>query len=761
MKYIFWFNQVGKKDLAQVGGKGANLGELIKAKIPVPDGFIVSAAAYFDFLKKEKIDQKIKDSLEGLDPEDTKALNRTSSKIKKAISEGKIPREIEKEIIEAYKKIGREEFVAVRSSATAEDLPGASFAGQQATFLNVLGVEEIVKRVQDCWASLFESRAIYYRIQQGFDHLKVGIAVPVQKMIQSEKSGVMFTINPVNNDKSRIMIEAGYGLGEAVVSGAITPDQYLVDKQTLEIVSREINKQTWQIKKENGENKHLKIEEDLQTKQKLSDEEIIELAKLGIKIEDYYKFPQDTEWGIEQGKIYLLQSRPVTTMGEKSKVEDKKIEKREERKLLLKGIGASLGRAFGPVKIIFKPQEIDKVKEGEVLVTEMTTPDFVPAMKRAAAIVTDTGGRTCHAAIVSRELGIPCVVGTGKATSVLKNGQVITVEGITGEVLEGRLEEATQPIQIASQIRIPSQMVAPITGTKILVNLAEPELAEEISKMPVDGIGLLRAEFMIAAFGEHPKKAIKENREEDFIDQLTQGIRRFVQSFNPRPVIYRATDFKTNEYQGLKGGEKFEKEEANPMIGYRGAFRYLKDKDVFDLEIRAIKKVREEFGFKNLWLMIPFVRTINEFSEIREILEERGLKQSNDFKLLIMIEVPSTVFLIEEFCRLGIDGVSIGSNDLTQLILGIDRDNSILQEEFDERNEAVLKAIRQIIRACKKYGVSSSICGQAPSVYPDFTEFLVREGITSISVNPDMILETRKLVSSCERKLIIEKLRKL
>lgn len=771
---ILWFNQISKADIDKVGGKGANLGELTKTGLPVPEGFCVTAGAYYYFLDKAGLRDKIKDVLSGLDIADTKQLNDVSKKVKGLILEAKMPLRVEKEIKNAYQKLGKGKniFVACRSSATAEDLPEASFAGQQATFLNVSGAKDVVCAVLGCWASLFEPRAIFYREEKGFDHFQVGISVPVQKMIQSEKSGVMFTLDPVSNDQGKITIEAGYGLGEVVVSGAITPDRYWVDKESLKIIDKEINRQEWMLKRnEKDKDKRIKTSKagekeinikvdvslNLQDKQKLTDKEIVQLAKLGKKIEKHYDFPQDTEWAISEGEIYMLQSRPVTTLAV-TKLQ-KKNGKAVKREIILRGAAASFGQAAGPVKIIPKASDIDKVQKGDVLVTEMTTPDFVPAMKKAAAIVTNTGGRTCHAAIVSREMGVPCVVGTKEATEILKDGQTVTVDGARGVVYKGEVKKEAPPKEKVAKEKVTEQV--PITGTKVYVNLAEPELASEVAQKPVDGVGLLRAEFMIAQMGEHPRKMIEENRGNEFRDKLAEGLSTFASAFQPRPVIYRATDFKTNEYRNLTGGDKFEPKEENPMIGYRGCFRYIKEPDLFKLELSAIKKVRQEQGLKNLHLMIPFVRTIDELAKVKKFLSGEDLERSNDFKLWIMIEVPSTVILIDEFCQLGIDGVSIGSNDLTQLTLGVDRDSAILAEEFDEKNEAVLRSIRRVINICQKHKITVSICGQAPSFYPEITEFLIEAGITSVSVNPDVIEQTRRLIASVEQKLLLRKIEEI
>ncbi len=743
-KDIVWFNEVTKKDVPTVGGKGANLGEMTNANIPVPPGFIVTADAYFDFLEKSKLTDKIHHRLQPLDPGDSKQLQQVAAQIKQLILDTAMPLKLAKEIEQAYIKMGRG-LVAVRSSATAEDLPEASFAGQQRTFLNVQGEKEVVAAVQGCWASLFEPRAIFYRHQQGFDHFKVGIAVPVQKMVQSQASGVMFTIEPVTSDNSKIVIEAVYGLGEAIVSGEVTPDLYIIDKEGLKISTKKVAKQETQLIRNpaavQGEaNIWVPIAPAEQNQPKLTDDDIISLAKLGKQLEDWYQFPQDIEWAKDEKKIFIVQTRPVTTIKEVTEVIPE-----IKAPVLLTGAPASPGMASGPVKIVPEPSQIDKVKTGNILVAEMTTPDFVPAMKRAAAIVTDRGGRTAHAAIVSRELGIPCVVGTEQATTTLTDGQIITVDGSRGKVYQGKIAKEKMTV-VTNILREEIK-----TKTKVYVNLAQPELAEAVAARNVDGVGLLRAEFMIAQIGEHPRYMISQNRGREFVDKLAKGIETFATAFNPRPVVYRTTDFKTNEYRELTGGQEYEEIEENPMLGYRGASRYIHDLDMFKLELEAIKRVRRKY--KNLWVMIPFVRTVEELARTKEILESEGLKRSDDFKLWMMVEVPSNIFLMEKFLEVGIDGISIGSNDLTQLILGIDRDSGKLAKEFDERNEAVLVALERAIKVSKAMGVTSSICGQAPSVYPELTEKLVEWGITSVSVSPDMIGTTRETIAKAEARL--------
>lgn len=1192
-KNIVLFSEVGKEDGELVGGKGANLGELTKAGFPVPPGYIITSTAYFDYLKATKLEGKIRKILKDLDFEDTKELQKRAQECAKLIMATPLPKSLEKEIVESYHKLKADThseklFVAVRSSATAEDLAGASFAGQQATYLNVIGDKNVLKAVLKCWASLFEARAIYYRNDQGFDQLSVGIAVPIQKMVNSEQAGVMFTVDPTDNNYDHVSIEAAYGLGEVVVLGAVTPDRYLIAKKTREIVSKEIAKQTWMLTRKSGSTDTDNLDDlskagepvptERQDKQKIDDKTIFKLFDLAMAIEKHYGKPQDTEWATEGGKVYMVQSRPVTTLGD-SKPEDesetgkedtKKTESADisKAKVLLEGAAASVGMASGNVVVIHSPSEIDKIKEGDVLVTEMTTPDYVPAMKRAVGIVTDKGGRTCfggetkiltnkgfkkireivfsteelftpsinrqtlkiewkkivdgfekksgayqvtisqtgnsktnlltvtpdhkmitienrklidktmeeilesdrmiltlnklssfknkfrfdqalayflggigtdgsvylnrthgevqfiqkllpekmafietmqsslnqvygktfsmvqkplaggiirgkqvwgqaaafrcyskdiatkvrneqhnltesllnadektllnflggvidgdgsfnqktgriqiycskeylldaiivaclklgfapqvvenrtikniqivdrvgeilsytkrvkgsshnrkfgtnffgakalfsdivdevnykgrikpyvnknllldkekimeyiypllpsdlkkkikgilgsglgmqrvtrvsdikstevynievednhnyfvftegmtpvlvnncHAAIVSRELGIPCVVGTDTATTKLKGAGVVTVDGKNGVVYAGNVvpKEKTQEGTVVPASITESKI---ITATKLYVILAEPELAEKIAAEDVDGVGLLRAEFIIAEeIKEHPKKMLEEKRGAEFTEKLSQGLEKFAAAFHPRPVVYRFTDFKTNEYRNLPGGEKYEPEEENPMIGYRGCFRYHKDPEVFKLEIEAIKKVREKYN--NLHVMVPFVRTIDEFRGVRKIMADSGLSKEADpsFKLWIMVEVPSAVILIDDFAKEGIDGVSIGSNDLTQLTLGLDRDSSVVAEEFDERNPAVLWMLERTVKGCRKAGITCSICGQAPSVYPEITQKLVEWGATSVSVMPDVLYDTRKLIAEVEERQILNEL---
>ena len=744
-KAIVWFGEVNKHDIPVVGGKGANLGEMTQAGIPVPPGFIVTSSAYFDFLDQANIRGAIRKLLEHIDVGNSRQLQQAAEAVQQVIMAAPMPPELAKAIRAAYKEMG-EGLVAVRSSATAEDLPEASFAGQQSTYLNLRRADEVVDAVQGCWASLFEARAIFYREEHGFDHFKVGIAVPVQRMIQSASSGVMFTIEPVTSDASKIVIESIYGLGEAIVSGEVTPDLYVLDKENLTISSKKLSRQDRQLVRNLSEtdkntNYWAKVPEAERSAQKISDADIIDVAKLGKRIEAHYDFPQDIEWAKEDGKIFILQTRPVTTIRENHEVEDE-----IKAPPLLSGVAASPGIASGPVKIIPNPNQIDRVEEGDILIAEMTTPDFVPAMKRASAIVTNRGGRTAHAAIVSRELGIPCVVGADGATTTLKDGQIITVDGSRGKIYNGKVTRRIKTTTVSSILKESIK-----TKTRVYVNLAQPELVDRVAGRSVDGIGLLRAEFMIAHIGEHPNYLISQGRGQEFSDKLAASITTFAKAFAPRPVVYRTNDFKTNEYRSLTGGEDYEEIEENPMLGYRGASRYIKDTEVFKLELAAIKKVREEYP--NLWVMIPFVRTVKELASTIKIMEGEGLKRSDNFKIWMMVEVPSNIFLLEKFIEAGIDGISIGSNDLTQLILGCDRDNSNLAEDFDERDAAVTMALEKAVTTAKRMGITSSICGQAPSVYPELTEKLVKWGITSVSVSPDMIDITREIIAKVEAKL--------
>lgn len=748
--FIAWFKDTDKGDIPTVGGKGANLGEMTQAHFPVPDGFVITSNAYFHFLKENQLTTKIKHLLGTVNHEKNESLQQVSRHIKKLIMEGDMSDMLIKEIIDAYKTLGgpmMTQLVAVRSSATAEDLPGASFAGQQETYLNVTGEANLLLKVKAAWASLFEARAIFYRTEQKFNHFKIGIAIVVQKMVASEKSGVMFTIDPVTNDKSKIVIEAIFGLGEMIVQGQVTPDHYEVNKQNLTIQIKAPAVQEKMLKKAGTINKEISIPKNMQKVQKITDEQIKKLAHLGSQLEKHYYFPQDVEWAIEGQDIYIVQTRPITTIS--TKKEEKSTVDLSKMEVILHGSPASPGIASGVVKVITSVNEIGKVLAGDVLVAPQTNPDYVPAMKKAKAIITEKGGRTSHAAIVSRELGIPAVVGADGATSKLKTGDIVTVNGKEGLVYKGSFQGS-----IASASTEEEQAK---TATKVYVNLAQPDIAEKVSKMGPDGIGLLRAEFMMANIGVHPKKMIRDGKKHEYIKKLSEQMAMFAKPFNPRPVVYRTGDFKTNEYRGLIGGKEYEPHEENPMIGYRGAFRYMHDPEVFEMELEAVKIVRNKMGLKNLWVMIPFVRTVAELIQVKKLMSSAGLYRSPSFKLWMMVEIPSNFILLEDFIDVGIDGISIGSNDLTMLILGTDRDNSEVASEYDEQNPAVLWALERIITTAKKRGITCSICGQAPSEYPDLVEKLVRWGVTSVSVSPDAIVEVRKTIHEAEKKVFQKK----
>jgi len=756
-KFILWFDEVDKHDIAFVGGKGANLGEMTKAAFPIPFGFVVTSRAYFYFLEKQGIKEKISQILKQLDVNDPNNLHDCSKKVKTLILETPIPAEIAQEVSISYEQIYEREkhsrqlldkvkqrfkasydppLVAVRSSATAEDLPDASFAGQQETFLNVKGESNLLRKVRECWASLFTERAIFYRTEKKFNHFKVGLAAVVQRMVQSDKSGIMFTVDPVTNDKKTIVIEAIYGLGEYIVQGKVTPDQYLVNKKDLSVIQKKIGFQELKFVKSGTKNKEIKLKRDVGGRQKLSLAEIKEIASLGKKIEQHYFFPQDLEWAIEGKDFFIVQSRPITTLKDK---QGPSIHIRQE--IFLQGDPASPGIANGTVVKIASAREIGKIKEGDILLAAATNPDYVPAMKKAAAIITQHGGRTSHAAIVSRELGIPCVVGVQDALRKIKEGQVLTVNGQTGAIYIGKV--AILQTQTSTKYHK--------TRTKIYLNLAEPEKAEEFAKLPVGGIGLLRAEFMIANIGQHPKSMLKNGKGYLFVNKLENDLAKICRAFYPRPVVYRATDFKTNEYRFLKGGKAFEPVENNPMLGFRGTYRYISEPEVFELEVKAIKKVRES-GLDNLHIMFPYVVVPKHLQIAKQLVEKSGLKFGKNFRVWMMVELPINVILLEEFLKIGVHGVSIGSNDLTMLTLGVDRDNEAVAPLFDERNPGIYWALKRTINVCNNLGITSSICGQSVSDYSEVLAVVVKNGITSVSVNYDAVYRVNEAIYHLENR---------
>ena len=754
-KNILWFNEISLEDVKLVGGKGGNLGEMYGIGIPVPNGFVVPSTVYFQFVKENKISDKIKDIISSTNVDDPNQLMIASQKIEKIVKEGKINQQVAIDIMSAYKKLSgfgglKQIPVAVRTSATSEDSSDASFAGQGDTFLNVVGETNVLHRVRDCWASLFTPRSLFYQVKKHYDNSKIGVAVPVQKLVQSEVSGITFTVNPVTNEKNQIIVETIWGLGEYIVQGIVSPDQYVVDKNTWKVISENHVEQTTQLLRSEHETKKIAVPKSKQNKTKISPTMAIKIAKIGQKLHEHYGKPQDIEFAIDKkGELFIVQTRPITTIVSNQKTLDNQ-KTNITKKPDLTGEHASPGIASGTVIIINNPKEIGRVKKDQILVTTMTTPDFVPAMKKVNGIITDRGGQTSHAAIVSRELGVPCVVGTKIATKMFKEGDIVTINGTTGEIWKGNLIDKNAPVikKQASNIK---------TATKVYVNLGEPDLAEAISKRNVDGIGLLRAEFMLANIGVHPKHIISEHKEKEYINTLAKDLVKFCKNFNPRPVIYRATDFKTNEYRSLKWGKLYEPEEPNPLMGFRGASRYVSCPDVFYMELEAIKQVREKYGYKNLWLMIPFVRTPQELADVKKIVTSAGLLRSPSFKFLMMAEIPSNVILLDKFIDVGIDGISIGSNDLTMLTLGLDRDNSEVAKSFNEMDPAVLWSLKRLVTKAKKRGIMCSICGQAPSNYPELVEKLVRWGATSISVSPDAIDATRDVVAWAEKRNISKK----
>ncbi|HDD36645.1 MAG TPA: pyruvate, water dikinase [Archaeoglobus veneficus] len=747
---VLWLSEISKDDVSIAGGKGANLGELLRNEIPVPNGFVVDSRTFVEFIEKTGIKDDIIKILENLNVEDTEQLNEASKKVREIIESAEIPEDIKKEIKKAYRQLceeeGEEVYVAVRSSATAEDLPDASFAGQQETYLNVKGEENVVEMVKKCWSSLYTPRAIYYRIQKGFRHEDVSIAVVVQKMVNSEKSGVMFTSHPVTGEKIAV-IEAVFGLGEAIVSGIVTPDTYVYDRTERKLKEVKIGDKKLMIVRQND--KTVEIELGNKAKERvLSDEEIERLVEIGEIIEEHYGHPQDVEWAIEKGKIYIVQSRPITTIGEKGEKE----EELEEGEILVKGLGASPGIGVGKAKVIFSEDEISKVEEGDILVTTMTTPDMVPAMKKAAAIVTDEGGMTCHAAIVSRELGVPAVVGTKNATKVLKDGMIVTVDGDKGLVYSGALrvekKEVEEKVALAPQI---------ITATEVKVNISIPDAAEKVAKTGADGVGLFRIEHMILGLEKHPMKYIKDGEIEEYVDVLYKEMKKVLKAFYPKPVWIRTLDAPTDEFRAMEGGEN-EPIEANPMLGFRGIRRDLVEDIHFRAELRAIKKLIEE-GYTNVGIMLPLITSVEEVRKAKQIALEEGLPLSK-IEFGIMVETPAAALIIEDIVKEGIDFISLGTNDLTQYTLAVDRNNENVAYLYDETHPAVMKLIERTIKICKENGVKTSICGQAGS-YPHVVEKLVEIGIDSVSANPDAVQMIRETIARVEKKLMLEKLRKL
>jgi len=792
--YVRWFDSLGSDDVGVAGGKNASLGEMIRTLkeegISVPDGFATTADAYWKYLEENDLPDKIRARLQALEQEE-EPLEKVGKSIRGFFEEARFPKEISEKITAAYrelnKKYGEQEGdgskvdVAVRSSATAEDLPEASFAGQQETFLNIRGEEELLDACRRCYASLFTDRAISYRTQKGFDHMKVALSVGIQKMVRSDRAGagVMFSIDTETGFPDVVLIDAAWGLGENVVQGAITPDEYRVFKPLLDkgsfkpIIDKTLgNKEKKMVYAEGGNETTKNVETSEQESRSfvLADEEILQLARWACAIEEHYGKPMDIEWAKdgETGDLFIVQARPETVQSQKEPSSLKTYSLKEQGERLVSGLSIGEAIAAGKVSKIKSPDQIGEFKDGSILVTGMTDPDWVPIMKRAGGIVTDHGGRTCHAAIVSRELGIPAIVGTGKATEVLETGQEITMscaEGDQGHVYKGILRYEEEAVSLEE---------IPETQVRIMMNIASPAAALRWWRLPCEGIGLARMEFIINNIIKiHPMALVRfnelkdeeartqiqeltsgyEDKTEYFVEHLAHGIAKIAASQFPEPVIVRMSDFKTNEYADLIGGKGFEPKESNPMLGFRGASRYYSDRyrEGFSLECRAIKRVREEIGLTNVIIMIPFCRTPEEADKVLDVLAENGLNRGeNGLEVYVMCEIPSNITLAEQFAE-RFDGFSIGSNDLTQLMLGVDRDSSELAELFDERHEAVKQEISRLIKRAHGAGAKVGICGQAPSDYPEFAAFLTREGIDSISLNPDSVIKVKRQVGETEK----------
>ena len=770
------FAQLRRDDVDYAGGKGANLGELTAAGLPVPDGFVVGAPAYAAYCAETGLRARLAELLDSVNVEDTAALQAASVAARALFDETPMPEPLAAEIRAAYARLAREAgedqelAVAVRSSATAEDTAASSFAGMNETFLNTRGADAVIDAVRRCWRSLFGARTIYYRRVNGFVQADMDIAVVVQRQLDSTRAGVMFTVNPATGQRDELVIEGSFGLGEAVVSGSVSPDRYVVEKATLAIRRREVHHKDLVIEyaPDRGGTRQRTLSEEEALRPVLSDEEVVAVAELGRRIEEHYGAPQDTEWAFDpDGSLWMLQSRPITTLHDAS-ADDATSQHAQPQTVLLRGLGGAPGSASGAARVLASLEDASNLGDGDVLVTHMTSPDWLPLMRRAAAIVTDSGGMTCHAAIVSRELGIPCVVGTGEATRKLRDGEIVTVDATRGVVYEGALpsDGGGQPAAGSTEnlttgaggdARTLPVLSAPVTATQILLNLSEPSQVERVKDLPVDGVGLLRAEMMVleALGGDHPRTLLEEGRGEDFVARMAEGLSTFAAGFAPRPVTYRTIDFRTNEFSGLRGGERFEPHESNPMIGYRGALRYTREPDVFALELAALRQVWDA-GLHNLHVMLPFVRSTRELRRCRELIADSGLLDRPGFELWVMAEVPSVLFNLEQYAALGVAGISIGSNDLTQLLLGADRDNEVLAETFDERDPAVTAYLRELIPRARRLGLRTSICGQAPSVHPEYAELLVRAGIDAISVSVDVVERTRRLVAAAEQRLLLD-----
>jgi pyruvate, water dikinase len=781
------FDDLRRSDVSWAGGKGANLGELTSAGLPVPPGFVIGAPVFARFCDESGLRDRLRELFDAVDVHDSAALEAAAGRARELVEQTPVPDSTAAAIGSAYAALGdggapagAEPPVAVRSSATSEDTAAASFAGMNESFLNIRGEHALHSAVLRCWSSLFGARTLYYRAMRGYELVDIDIAVVVQRQIESLRSGVMFTVDPTSGDPGELLIEGSLGLGEAVVSGQVTPDHFVVAKKDRAILQREVHAKELTIEYADGGGtvtRELVGKESTATA--LSDEEVLQIADFGMRIEEHYGEPQDIEWSFDEGgTAWILQSRPITTLpaggpavgpsgggaampvagaganGGAAAADN-------EAGVLAKGLAAGPGVASGSVRVVDSVADAEQLQPGEILVTRMTAPDWAPYLRKAAAIVTDSGGMTCHAAIVSREFGTPCVVGARDATKKLTTGSTVTVDGRSGKVYAGIVEiaapeAAPAPPAPDAATDMASAQQRPL-HTKLLVNLSEPSQAEAAAALPVDGVGLLRAELMVieALAGDHPRLLIEENRAEEFVERMAAGIGAFTKAFGPRPVTYRTIDFRTNEFAGLRGGDRFEPKEANPMIGYRGALRYTREPEVFNLELAALKRVWDD-GMHNFHVMLPFVRTTSELRICRDLMLSSQLINDGPEpgpELWVMAEVPSVLFNLDRYAALGVAGISVGTNDLTQLLLGADRDSELLADTFDERDPAVTEYLKRLIPQARAAGLKTSICGQAPSVHPEYAELLVRAGIDAISVSVDAVEKARGLIAAAERKI--------